>query len=120
MEPLANTIPEKATAARTPNLTKALMRDLLLNQNPDGYYALCMAIANAPDIRFSAIKAPFLLIAGDEDKSASMEGCEKLFSQISTDNKQMEVLKNVGHWHCFEAPDEVGKILADFVGKVNL
>lgn len=120
MEPLANSVPNAATASRTSNLTKAFMRDILLNQNPDGYYAMCMAIANAPTIDYAAIKAPFLLIAGDEDKSSSMEGCEKMYSLILTNNKRMEVLTHVGHWHCIEAPDEVGKILADFVGKVSL
>lgn len=120
MEPLANIIPEKATAAGTSNLTKAFMRDILLNQNPEGYAATCMAIANAPKIDYASIKAPFLLIAGDEDKSASTEGCETMYSLILTSNKRMEVLKHVGHWHCLEAPDEVGKVLTDFVGKVSL
>lgn len=29
----------------------------------------------------------------------------------------MEVLKEVGHWHCVEAPDSVGTAISEFVGQ---
>jgi hypothetical protein len=28
----------------------------------------------------------------------------------------LEVLKGVGHWHCVEAGDEVGRLVKDFLG----
>ncbi|PLB45659.1 alpha/beta-hydrolase [Aspergillus steynii IBT 23096] len=116
MEPMANSIPAAATGTQCSALTRSFIRELLLGQNPKGYAALCQAIATAPTIDYSAVKAPFLLIAGEEDKSASMEGCQHIFDRVSSANKKMEVLQGVGHWHCLEAPDQVGKTIASFVG----
>ncbi|KAJ5327072.1 Alpha/beta hydrolase fold-1 [Penicillium brevicompactum] len=114
MEPMANTIPFGAVGSRSTALQKAFIRELILGQDPKGYAALCRAIASAQVPNYAAIKAPFLLIAGEEDKSASMEGCEHIFANVSSQQKSLEVLKGVGHWHCIEAGDEVGALIADF------
>lgn len=114
MEPMADSIPYGATGSQCSALTKSFIRELLLGQNPQGYAALCQAIATAPTIEYSAVKVPFLLIAGEEDKSASLEGCQHIFDRVSSTNKNMEVLRHVGHWHCLEAPDQVGKTIASF------
>lgn len=113
---MANTVPNAATGSQASALAKAFIRELLLGQNPKGYAALCQAIANAPAIDYSRITVPFLLIAGEEDKSASMEGCKYIFDKVSSERKKMEVLPKVGHWHCVEAPELVGKMIAGFVG----
>ncbi|KAL5003804.1 Alpha/Beta hydrolase protein [Aspergillus recurvatus] len=115
MESLANNIPYQATGSTASPVASSFIRELVLGQNPKGYAALCQAIANAPSIDYSAIKVPFLLIAGEEDKSASLEGCQYIFDRVSSANKKMEVLPQVGHWHCIEAPDTVGKTIAGFV-----
>ncbi|KAI9371658.1 Alpha/Beta hydrolase protein [Aspergillus egyptiacus] len=118
MESLANIIPYQATGTAASPLAQSFIRELVLGQNPKGYAALCQAIANAPKIDYSAIKAPFLLIAGEQDKSASLEGCQHIFDHVSSANKKMEVLKEVGHWHCIEAPEQVGKAIAEFAESV--
>jgi pimeloyl-ACP methyl ester carboxylesterase len=118
MEPMANTIPFQATGSRATPLQRAFIRELLLAQNPQGYAALCRAIAAAKPSDYAAVNCPFLLIAGQEDKSATLEGCEYIFSHVSDGNKRMEVLANVGHWHCIEAPVEVGKLMDAFVALV--
>lgn len=118
MEPMANTIPNQATGSKATPLQKAFIRELLLGQNPKGYAALCKAIAAAQPGEYAAVQAPFLLIAGQEDKSASMEGCEFIFNHVGCHNKRMEVLAKVGHWHCIEDGDVVGKLMADFMGIV--
>ncbi|KAF9885743.1 hypothetical protein FE257_012628 [Aspergillus nanangensis] len=114
MEPMANTIPYQATGSKCSALAQSFIRELLIGQNPEGYSALCQAIANAPEIDYSAIKAPFLLIAGEEDQSASLEGCQHIFNHVSSANKKMEVLAQVGHWHCIEAPQLVGETISQF------
>ncbi|PYI07309.1 alpha/beta-hydrolase [Aspergillus sclerotiicarbonarius CBS 121057] len=119
MEPMANKIPRNATGARSSPLVKSFIRELIMGQNPQGYAALCRAIATAPKINYSAVTAPFLLIAGAEDKSASMEGCEYIHARVSSERKHMEVLQGVGHWHCVEAPETVGQAIADFAN-VNM
>ncbi|KAL5050461.1 hypothetical protein BDW71DRAFT_126099 [Aspergillus fruticulosus] len=115
MESLANSIPYQATGSTASPLASSFIRELVLGQSPKGYAALCQAIANAPCVDYSAIKVPFLLIAGEEDKSASLEGCQYIFDRVSSANKKMEVLPQVGHWHCIEAPDTVGKTIVDFI-----
>jgi pimeloyl-ACP methyl ester carboxylesterase len=119
MEPMANTIPSAAVGSRSTSLQRAFIRELLLGQNPHGYAALCRAIATAQAPDYAAVRAPFLLIAGDEDKSASMEGCKYIFERVSSQRKSMEVLNAVGHWHCIESPDEVGRLIERFAGGIS-
>ncbi|CAG7949034.1 unnamed protein product [Penicillium nalgiovense] len=120
IEPMANTIPFGAVGSRSTPLQKAFIRELILGQDPKGYAALCRAIATAKPADYAAVHAPFLLIAGDEDKSASMEGCQHIFHHISSEQKSLEVLKGVGHWHCIEAADEVGGLIAKFGDVLNV
>lgn len=115
MEPMANTIPFAAVGSRGTPLQKAFIRELILGQDPKGYAALCRAIATAQPADYAAVRAPFLLIAGAEDKSAPMEGCKHIFEHVSSQKKTLEVLEGVGHWHCIEAPDAVGGLIARFV-----
>ncbi|OJJ51319.1 hypothetical protein ASPZODRAFT_138424 [Penicilliopsis zonata CBS 506.65] len=115
MESMANSIPEAATGSKATPLQKAFIRELILSQNPKGYATLCRLIASAAPGEYAAIRAPFLLIAGEEDKSASLAGCEYLFERVGSANKKMVVLEGVGHWHCIEANEEVGGFIADFV-----
>ncbi|KAH8692882.1 putative alpha/beta hydrolase [Talaromyces proteolyticus] len=114
MEPMANTIPEAATGSRSTPLQKAFIRELLLGQDPAGYISLCHVVsaATAPD--YAAISLPVLVIAGDEDKSAPLDGCKHILAHVSSSTKTLEVLPGVGHWHCIEASDEVGKLVAGF------
>ena len=119
MEPMANTIPFAAVGSRSTALQKAFIRELLSGQDPKGYAALCRAIASAQPSDYAAIHAPFLLIAGEEDKSASMEGCQHIFNHVSSKTKSLEVLKGVGHWHCIEAGDEVGQLIAKFADDIS-
>ncbi|KAF7588389.1 hypothetical protein BBP40_005749 [Aspergillus hancockii] len=120
MEPMANSIPYQATGSGSSSLARSFIRELLIGQNPKGYAALCNAIANAPEIDYSAVKTPFLLIAGEEDKSVPLEGCQYIFDRVSSTDKKLEVLAKVGHWHCIEAPEEVGKAIAQFIEASNV
>ena len=104
---MANTIPNAATGSRSTPLQKAFIRELLLGQNPLGYISLCR------------VKAPLLLIAGEEDKSAPLDGCKHILGSVSSSTKKLEILPKVGHWHCIEASDEVGKLIADFAQQVQ-
>ncbi|KAJ5891370.1 Alpha/beta hydrolase fold-1 [Penicillium subrubescens] len=119
MEPMANTIPSAAVGSRSTPLQRAFIRELLLGQDPKGYAALCRAIASAQVPDYAAVRAPFLLIAGEEDKSATMEGCKFIFEHVGSQSQDMEVLEGVGHWHCIESPDEVGRLIAQFVGGIS-
>jgi pimeloyl-ACP methyl ester carboxylesterase len=66
------------------------------------------------------VQCPVLIIAGEEDKSAPLKGCRFIFEELSSRGKKgLEVLKGVGHWHCVEAGDEVGRLVKDFVGRLK-
>lgn len=101
MEPLANTIPSAATGSKASALTKAFVRELLLAQDPAGYRSNCRVIARAKVPEYGKVKCPVLIVAGEEDKSAPLEGSKKMFEQLETE-KDMVVLEGVGHWHCVE------------------
>ena len=111
---MANTIPHAATGAKCSSLQKAFIRELLMAQDPEGYCANCRAIEHATAPEYGLVKVPLLIIAGDEDKSAPLEGCRYIHDHVSSKEKQLEVLEGVGHWHCIEAPDDVGRLVARF------
>jgi pimeloyl-ACP methyl ester carboxylesterase len=102
MEPMASMIPDAATGANASPLAKAFIRELLLAQDPRGYVSNCRVIATARVPDYKNIQGPVLILAGEEDKSAPLEGCKKMFSEIGTEEKKLEILKGVGHWHCIE------------------
>ncbi|KAL2002919.1 hypothetical protein VTN02DRAFT_5573 [Thermoascus thermophilus] len=119
MEPMADTIPNQATGSRATPLQKAFIRELIMGQNSMGYASLCRAIMAARPPNYAAIKAPFLIIAGDEDKSAPLDGCKHILENISSKDKRLEILPGVGHWQCIEASDHVGRLIADFAGTIG-
>jgi pimeloyl-ACP methyl ester carboxylesterase len=59
-----------------------------------------------------------LIIAGEEDKSAPLTGCEFILGELGSKSKSLEVLKGVGHWHCVEASDEVAGLVRAFCEKL--
>ncbi|ETI19667.1 hypothetical protein G647_08680 [Cladophialophora carrionii CBS 160.54] len=117
MESMANTIPNAATGPAATALQKAFIRELLLAQDPQGYIANCRAIQHATPPAYHDVKVPTLIIAGEVDKSAPLEGCKLVFERLGVEQakKRLEVLRGVGHWHCVEAPDEVGQLVREFV-----
>lgn len=115
IEAMANTIPNGATGPNTTALQKAFIRTMLLSQSDEGYIANCKAIEHATPPDYSKVKCPILIIAGEEDKSAPLSGCQKIHDELATQIKKLEVLKGIGHWHCVEAPEQVGPLVRDFV-----
>jgi len=108
VEPLANDVPWAATAAAASPLVRAFVRELLLAQRPAGYVAHCEAIRDADVPPYADIKCPVLILAGEEDRSASMEGCRAMFEELRTKKKDLVVLPGVGHWHCIEVSIALG------------
>ncbi|KIV79034.1 hypothetical protein PV11_06623 [Exophiala sideris] len=117
MEAMANTVPNAATGPNASALQKAFIREQLLSQSTEGYIANCRAIENATPPSYKAVICPTLIIAGEVDKSAPLEGCKLIFESLGTaeDKKKLEVLQGVGHWHCVEKPDEVGRLVREFI-----
>lgn len=117
MEAMANTIPSAATGSGAQPVHSAFIRELLMGQNPEGYISNCRVIENAKPPEYTKVVCPVLIVAGEEDKSAPLEGCQTILDELGSKSKRLEVLKSCGHWHCIEKADEVGKLIAEFVGR---
>lgn len=118
MDAMADTIPIAATGPSTTALAKAFIREMLLGQNVEGYVLNCKAIEEAVPPRYADVKVPVLIIAGEEDKSAPVKGCEYILGELGSEDKKLEILKGVGHWHCVEAPESVGELVRSFCDRI--
>ena len=98
MEAMANTIPYMAPAANAPALARVFIREVLLAQDPAGYISNCRVIAQAERPPYEKVQVPLLLLAGEEDKSAPLKGCKRMFDEVKTEagEKRMVVMKGVG------------------------
>ena len=70
---------------------------------------------NASPPAYPKIESPTLIIAGDEDKSAPLDGCKLIQSQIGGNLAEIKVLEGIGHWHCLEAPEQVIQAITEFI-----
>ena len=116
MKKIADAVPEGALSKKTKacnrlayNYTKNLVR----STDSTAYAAACIAIATATDPDYSAIKAPMLLIGGEEDALASPAVLKTL--QEAIPNCKVEILPEVGHWHALEAPQQVADLIKGFL-----
>ncbi|KAF1848520.1 alpha/beta-hydrolase [Cucurbitaria berberidis CBS 394.84] len=119
MQLMADTIPHAAVGNKASPLAKAFIRELLLGQDPAGYVSNCRVIVNAKPPNYSKINIPVLILAGEDDKSAPLEGCTKMFEEIGTSEKKLEIMPGVGHWHCLEAVDEVVQLIQAFYHEIQ-
>jgi pimeloyl-ACP methyl ester carboxylesterase len=116
VEGLAKSIPAAATGKLSTPLHHAFIRNLIIRTSAEGYMSLCRVISTAKVPNYETITAPLLLIAGSDDKTAPMEGCEAIIQRYATRQalKSIKVLEGIGHWHCIEAGDVVAKHIKDF------
>lgn len=119
MQPMADTVPQAAVGSKASPLASAFIRELLLAQDPAGYCSNCRVIVNAKPPNYGKISIPVLILAGEEDKSAPLEGCKKMFEEMGTAEKRLEVMKGVGHWHCLEAFEDVAKLIEGFYHEIQ-
>jgi pimeloyl-ACP methyl ester carboxylesterase len=119
MQPMADSVPQAAVGTKASPLAISFIRELLLAQDSAGYVSNCRVILNAKVPDYGKISVPVLILAGSEDKSAPMEGCVKMFGEIGTSEKRLEVLEGVGHWHCLEAHEEVVRLITGFYEEIQ-
>ncbi|CAG9993996.1 unnamed protein product [Clonostachys byssicola] len=120
LESLADSIPKAATGSQSTSSHHAFIRALINSQSPEGYMSLCHTIATASPPEYSKVKAPLLIIAGGEDKTSPLAGCQAILdSWGTTSGKKIEILDGVGHWHCIEAPDRVQLAMSKFAGSLS-
>jgi pimeloyl-ACP methyl ester carboxylesterase len=116
MSAVADTIVSVATSEQTRTerpLAAALVRELLLGQDPDGYAAACEALASAEEPDFAGIKAPVLLLTGSDDKTSPPAVNDDIFALLP--KARLHIIEGIGHWHTLEAPGDVTRHLREFL-----
>jgi 3-oxoadipate enol-lactonase len=120
MQSLAETLVTAGTAYETRAhrlLAVALVRELLMRQDPDGYARTCEALADAEVADVSQIACPTLLVTGDEDAVSPAQSVRHLGARIP--GSRVEILNRCGHWTPVEKPEECVSLLRSFYARRN-
>jgi pimeloyl-ACP methyl ester carboxylesterase len=104
-----------ASTRETQGVAVAAVREALMCQCPEGYARTCEALADAQPADVSQIKAPTLLVTGDEDPVAPAQGLRAIASRMH--NARAEILPRCGHWTTYERPAECSALLRDFLAR---
>lgn len=115
MVPIADTLVQVAISAETRThqlAVAAMVREIIMRQDAEGYARTCEALAAAKSADLSKIKCPTLLITGDEDGVAPPANVKKLNTAIK--KSKMQVLTGCGHWQPIEKPAETNTALLNF------
>jgi pimeloyl-ACP methyl ester carboxylesterase len=93
-------------------VTIALIREMLMRQDAEGYARTCEALAEATPPEVAPIKCPVLLVAGDEDPIATATGARAIAARLAA--SRTRVLPRCGHWVMFERAKETAAALEEF------
>jgi 3-oxoadipate enol-lactonase len=100
------------TKANNP-VAVALVRELLLRQDAEGYARTCEALAGAAAADVKRIACQTLLVTGDEDTVASPSSARAMAEQIK--GARVTVLNRCGHWSTLERATECSAALKEFL-----
>ena len=118
MYPIAEAIVKNALSNSTREtlpVAVAFVRESLLAQDAEGYARTCEALAAAEAAPAEAIRCPVLLVSGDEDVVAPVQGARSLASRLA--EARVEVLPRCGHWMPVERPAECQRLLREFLAR---
>ena len=100
------------TTRREQPAAAALVREMVLRQDPEGYARNCLALAGATDPGPIDPSIALLLLTGDEDKVGPPEASKALADAHGS--AAVEVFDQCGHWTAVEKPTEVTEHLLKF------
>jgi pimeloyl-ACP methyl ester carboxylesterase len=115
MAPIAEAIVVAATAAdtrATQPVAVALVRELLMRQDPEGYARTCEALAGADAADIARLRCRALLVTGEDDAVAPPSTARAMAERI--EGAKAIVLAKCGHWTTIERAREVNAALKDF------
>ena len=107
MADIADAIVQGATSGDTKSnnpVGVALVRELLMRQDAEGYARNCEALAAAQPADTARIDCPVLLVTGDEDGVAPPSNVRAMAQQIK--GARVTVLNRCGHWTTLERSAE--------------
>lgn len=122
MVPVADALLPSALSSTTRSelpLAVAMTRESLMAQDAEGYARTCEALAGAQVARLDAIRAPALLVTGDEDGVAPPQSVRSLGERLrATGNAvSVEVLARCGHWAPFERAADCARLAREFLAR---
>lgn len=116
MVAIADAILAGGTSAHTKTAqpaVAALVREMILRQDPASYAATCEALAAAQPADVKRIACPVLLLTGAEDGTAPPAAVRRLGDLLP--DAVVRILGDCGHWTPFERPAEVSAALVNFL-----
>jgi 2-keto-4-pentenoate hydratase/2-oxohepta-3-ene-1,7-dioic acid hydratase in catechol pathway/pimeloyl-ACP methyl ester carboxylesterase len=118
MSAVADALVSVATSEQTRTerpLAAALVRELLLGQDPESYAAACEALTLAEEPDFASVKVPVLLLTGSDDAISPLALNDDIFALLPS--AKLHVLEGIGHWQTLEAPEDVTRELREFLAR---
>jgi 3-oxoadipate enol-lactonase len=115
MADIADAVVAGATSADTRAnrpVAAALVRELLMRQDPDGYARSCEALAAAAAPEVARIRCRALLVTGDEDAIAPPSSVGAIAGAIP--GARTVTLRRCGHWTTLERAEEATAALREF------
>jgi 3-oxoadipate enol-lactonase len=115
MAPTADTVVQVSLSADTRTnrpVAAALVREMLMRQDREGYARTCEALAEATAADVGRITCPTLLVTGDEDPIAPPVAVRTIAARMG--GARALVFARCGHWPTLERPSELTAALQDF------
>jgi pimeloyl-ACP methyl ester carboxylesterase len=97
-----------------PDLVEGALR-MMRRMSPEDVAGVQRGMAERPDSlpTLKTIKVPTLIITGDEDVLTGLPNAELMKQNIA--GSQLKVVAKAGHFSPWEQPEEVGKLLRNFL-----
>jgi pimeloyl-ACP methyl ester carboxylesterase len=110
--------PAETTRRSRPDLIEAALR-MMRKMSPEDVAGVQRGMAERPDSipTLKTINVPTLIITGDEDVLTGVPEAELMRQNIS--GAQLKVIPKAGHYAPFEQPEEVGRVLRQFLDSLS-
>jgi len=107
----------KTTRETRPDLVAGTL-NMMRKMSPEDVAQVQRGMAERPDSvdTLKTINVPTLLVTGDEDILTGMNEAELMRRHIS--GSQLRVIPKAGHYSAWEQPEEVGKLLRQFLERL--
>jgi 3-oxoadipate enol-lactonase len=108
----------ETTRQTRPDLVDGALR-MMRKMSPEDVAQVQRGMAGRPDSveTLETINVPTLLVTGDEDILTGIKEAELMRQHIS--GSQLRVIPKAGHYSPWEQPDEVGKLLRQFLDGIS-
>lgn len=98
-------------------VARAFVRSFYLAIAPASYVSLANALIHSEVPDFAAVTVPLLVMDGEEDSGGpdhSLNGSRSVYDGWGGE-KEFVVVKQAGHWHVLEQPEQVVDSITKFV-----